>query len=77
MKKSFVFTTAKLFILVSTTAVALSFSTFMIPFAATAQQQQQQTSPSLSLRDIFKQVQNSTVQITSNITAINNDLYRK
>jgi S1-C subfamily serine protease len=72
MKKSFVFTTAKLFILVSTTVVALSFSTFMIPFAATAQQQQQQTSPSLSLRDIFKQVQNSTVQITSKVPALNN-----
>jgi S1-C subfamily serine protease len=72
MKKSFVLTTAKLFILVSTTVVALSFSTFMIPFAATAQQQQQQTSPSLSLRDIFKQVQNSTVQITSKVPALNN-----
>ena len=38
---------------------------------ATAQQQQQ-TSPSLSLRDIFKQVQNSTVQITSKIPGLNN-----
>jgi S1-C subfamily serine protease len=79
MKTPFLFTVSILIITVGATT-AISFSIFIIPFRVMGQQQQQTLSilsPShnatftpttpLSLKTIFKQVQNSIVQITSKI----------
>jgi S1-C subfamily serine protease len=79
MKTPFLFTVSILIIILGATT-AISFSIFMIPFAVIGQQQQQIIStvsplhnatftptPPLSLKTIFKQVQNSVVQITSKI----------
>ena|SRR6188472_704160 len=79
MKTPFLFTVSVLIIIVGATT-AISFSIFIIPFTVMGQQQQQTLStlsPShnatltltnpLSLKTIFKQVQNSVVQITSKI----------
>jgi S1-C subfamily serine protease len=79
MKTPFLFTVSILIIIIGATT-AISFSIFIIPFTVMGQQQQQTlstlsashnatltlTNP-LSLKTIFKQVQNSVVQITSKI----------
>jgi S1-C subfamily serine protease len=79
MKTPFLFTVSILIIIVGATT-AISFNIFIIPFTVMGQQQQQTLStlspshnatftltPPLSLKTIFKQVQNSVVQITSKI----------
>jgi S1-C subfamily serine protease len=79
MKTPLLFTVSILIITVGATT-AISFSIFIIPFRVMGQQQQQTPSilspshnatftptPPLSLKTIFKQVQNSIVQITSKI----------
>ncbi|HZA07736.1 MAG TPA: trypsin-like peptidase domain-containing protein, partial [Nitrososphaeraceae archaeon] len=79
MKTPFLFTVSILIIILGATT-AISFSIFMIPFTVMGQQQQQMIStvspshnatftptPPLSLKTIFKQVQNSVVQITSKV----------
>ncbi|MBV9176635.1 MAG: serine protease, partial [Nitrososphaeraceae archaeon] len=79
MKTPFLFTVSILIIIVGATT-AISFSIFVIPFTVMGQQQQQPLSavspshnatftliPPMSLKTIFKQVQNSVVQIISKV----------
>jgi S1-C subfamily serine protease len=79
MKTPFLFSVSILIIIIGATT-AISFSIFIFPFTVMGQQQQQTLStlspshnatftltPPLSLKTIFKQVQNSVVQITSKI----------
>jgi S1-C subfamily serine protease len=77
MKTPFLFTVSILIIIVGATT-AISFNIFIIPFTVMGQQQTLSTlppshnatftlTPPLSLKTIFKQVQNSVVQITSKI----------
>ena len=79
MKTPFLFTVSILIIILGATT-AISFSIFIIPFTVMGQQQQQITStvspshnatftltPPLPLKTIFKQVQNSVVQIISKV----------
>src|SRR5215831_5877006 len=85
MRKRFAFAITIVFA-VAIIMITIPFNRFILPSTAAGQQQQQQNpnilspqssdpSPSpnpLSLRTIFKQVENSVVQITSKITGVSN-----